>query len=198
LVEGHRRGLFDGSQTSRTPEQEVFVAATRRAIPNAGALLARSTLDARALHGSASLAGTALVIRGIAKAAPSAEVMTRVAVAAIHGNPAAAALITRNATEAYRGPDRARAVAGIQQAATGAQPSPEHPASPAALPRSERGRPVAARPDEPHSTAARPAARERVAVRDRKVEKRTSRRPQPKQPPGRQPEKSRHNEEGHP
>jgi hypothetical protein len=95
LAEGHRRGLFDGSQTNRTPEQEAFVAETKRAMPNAGALLARSTLEARNLHGAAGLAGTALVISGIAKAAPSAEVMTRVAVAAIHSNPGAAALITR-------------------------------------------------------------------------------------------------------
>jgi hypothetical protein len=198
LVEGQRRSLFDGSQTNRTPEQEAFVAETRRAMPNAGTLLAHSTLEASTLHGSASLAGTALVIRGIAKAAPSAEVMTRVAVAAIHANPAAAALITRHATEAYRGPDRARAVAGIQQAAVSTQPSPKRPVSPAALPRSERRYPVAARRDEPRSTAARPAARERIAVRDRQIERGTSRRPPPKQPPGRQPEKSRRNEEGHP
>jgi hypothetical protein len=186
LTEGNRRKLFDGSQTNRTPEQEAFVAETRRAMPNADALLARSTVEARALHGSASLAGTALVIRGIAKAAPSPEVVTRVAVAAIHANPAAATQITHYATEAYRGPDRARAVAGIQKAAAGtsrpalpgatpsratpaalprpsatpARPSAQRPVSPGSAPGPQPGRPVAARPGEPRATAFPPPARE--------------------------------------
>jgi hypothetical protein len=215
LTEGNRRSLFDGSQTSRTPEQEAFVAETKRAVPNADALLARSTLEARALHGSASLAGTAMVIRGIAKAAPSAEVVTRVAVAAIHANPAAATQITRSVTETYRGPDRARAVAGIKEAAAGAsrpappgttpsratpaalprpsanpaRPSPERGASPGSVPRPEQGRPVAARPGEPRATAVPPAAREPAAARQRQAAKPTPQRTPPKQPPARQPQK---------
>jgi hypothetical protein len=166
LTEGNRRNLFDGSQTNRNPEQEAFVAETRRAMPNAGALLARSTLEAHALHGSASLAGTALVIRGIAKAAPSAEVVTHVAVAAIHANPAAATQIARYATDAYRGPDRAQAVAGIQRAAAGTSRA------------------------EPRATTVPPAAREPAAARARQAGRPTPHRPPPKQPPSRQPEKT--------
>jgi len=211
LTEGHRRNLFDGSQTSRTPEQEAFIAETRRAMPNAEALLARSALEARALHGSASQAGTALVIRGIAKAAPSPEVVTRVAVAAIHANPAAATQITRYATEAYRGSDRARAVAGIQHAAAAsrpalpgttpsraapaalprpsanpARPSPQRPVSPASAPRPEPGHPVAARPGEPRATAVPPAARGPAAARERQAGRPTAQRPPPQRPPPQQ------------
>jgi hypothetical protein len=214
LTEGHRHNLFDGSQTNRTPEQEAFVAETRRVMPNADALLARSTLEARALHGAASSAGTALVIRGIAKAAPSAEVVTRVAAAAIHANPAAATQISRYATEAYRGPDRAQAVAGIQHAAAGAsrpaspgttpsratpaalprpsanpaRPSTEHPAGPGSVPRPEQGRPVAARPGAPRATAVPPAARV-PAARERQAGKPASQQAPQKQPPSRQSKK---------
>ncbi len=216
LTEGSRRSLFDGSQTTRTPEQQAFVAETRRAVPNADALLARSTLEARALHSSASAAGTAMVIRGIAKAAPSAEVVTRVAVAAIHANPAAAKQITREVAEAYRGPDRARAVAGIKQAAAGtsrpasprttpsratpaalprpsanpARPSHERPVGPGSVPRPEQGRPGAARPGEPRATAVPPAAREPAAARARQAARPTSQRALPKLPRSRQPAKA--------
>lgn len=217
LTEGQRHSLFDGAQTRRTPEQEAFVAETKRAMPNAAAQLARSTLDARALHSSASLAGTELVIRGIAKAAPSAEVVTRVAVAAIHANPAAATQITRSATEAYRGPDRDRAVAGIRQAAAGtsrtappgttparasaaalhqpsanpARPSPQRPVGPGSVPRPEQGRPVAARPGEPRAGAVPPAARQPATAHERQAVKPTPQRPPPpKQPPPRQPAKA--------
>jgi hypothetical protein len=194
LTEGNRRNLFNGSQTTRTQEQEAFIAETRRAIPNAAALLARSTLEAGALHRSASLAGTALVIRGIAKAAPSAEVLTHVAAATIHANPAAATQISRYATETYRGPDRARAVAGIQQAAASAgrqvlpRATPSRTAS-ARLPRPSAN-PVPLPPQrraEPRATAAPPLGREPVAARERQGA--TSQRPPPQQARSRQPKK---------
>ena len=51
-------------------------------------------------------AGTALVIRGVGRVAPSVDVMRRVTDASVRANPTAAAAITRHATETYRGPDR--------------------------------------------------------------------------------------------
>jgi hypothetical protein len=219
LTEGQRRNLFDGSRTGRTPEQEAFVAETRRAMPNAGALLAHSAEEARALHGAASLAGTAVVIRGVAKAAPSPEVVTRVAATAIHANPAAATQITRYATEGYRGPDRARAVAGIQKAAAagagrspsrlappGTTPSratpaslprqfanpaqpPQHPGGPSSAPRPEQRLPVAARPGEQRATAVPPAARQPPVARQRQAARPMPQPVLPKQPPPRQPAK---------
>jgi len=216
LTEGHRHNLFDGSQPNRTPEQEAFVAETRRLMPNADAQLAHSALEARALHSSASSAGTEMVIRGIARAAPSAEVVTRVAVAAIHANPAASTQITRYASEAYRGPDRARLAAGIQHAAAAsrpplpgttpsratpaaavprppanpARPSPQRPVSTGSVPRPEPGRPVAARPGEPRATAVPPAARQPAAARAMQAGKPTVPSVLPKQPPPRQPAKA--------
>jgi hypothetical protein len=194
LTEGNRRNLFNGSQTTRTPEQEAFIAETRGAIPNAAALLAHSTLEAGALHRSASLAGTALVIRGIAKAAPSADVMTRVAVATIHANPAVATQIIRYATEAYRGPDRARAVVGIQRAASASRPTLPH-ATPsrttsAAFPRPSANppRPPPQRRAEPRAPATPPLARQQpVAAREKQGA--TSQRAPSKQPRSRQPKK---------
>jgi len=106
LVEANRVNLFAGRQTTRTPEQAAFIARAARDNPNAAATLRRFTTEAHAMHSAAVTTGTAFVIRGVGRAAPSAEVMRRVTAASVRANPGAAALITRHAGEAYRGPDR--------------------------------------------------------------------------------------------
>lgn len=109
LVEGNRRNLFDGAQAARTPEQQAFIAAAARTMPQARATIARSTAQMAALHRSASLAATGAVIRGIAVAAPSPEVLKRVTAGAARANPAAAALIRQTAVAPGRGPEGGRA-----------------------------------------------------------------------------------------
>ena len=106
LTEANRVNLFDGRQTTRTPEQTAFLARAARDNPNAAAAMRRYTENARALHAANMRAGTAFVMRGIGHAAPSAEVMRRVTAASIRANPGAAALIQRHANESRRGPDR--------------------------------------------------------------------------------------------
>jgi FecR-like protein len=107
LTEGNRVGLFAAHRGPPTPEQAAFLDRAAHENPTAASVLHRATVDARAIHGANVSAGTALVIRGIGHAAPSADVMHRVTAAAVHANPAAAALINRHASEAYRGPDHA-------------------------------------------------------------------------------------------
>jgi hypothetical protein len=106
LAEGSRVGLFSGRQTTRTPEQTAFLARATHDNPNAPAMMRRFTAEAHTMHSAATTAGTAFVIRGVGHAASSAEVMRRVTAASVHANPAAAGLITRHATESYRGTDR--------------------------------------------------------------------------------------------
>jgi hypothetical protein len=108
LTEGNRLNLFNGKQTARTPEQTAFLARAARDNPNAAATLRRFTTESHAMHSANVTAGTAFVIRGVGRAAPSAEVMRRVTAASVHANPGAAALITHHATESYRGPDRGK------------------------------------------------------------------------------------------
>jgi len=106
LAEGNRVGLFNGRQTTRTPEQTAFLARAAHDNPNAPAMMRRFTTDAHTMHSAAATAGTAFVIRGVGHAALSADVMRRVTAASVHANPAAAGLINRHATESYRGTDR--------------------------------------------------------------------------------------------
>jgi hypothetical protein len=106
LTEANRVNLFDGRQTTRTPEQTAFLARAGRDNPNAGAMMRRYTENARALHAANMRAGTEFVMRGVGHAAPSAEVMRRVTAASMRANPGAAALIQRHANDSYRGPDR--------------------------------------------------------------------------------------------
>jgi hypothetical protein len=123
LVEGNRRGLFDGAQTARTADQQAFLAQASRAMPQARTAIARSTAQAAALHHTANLAGAELVIRGVATAAPTAEVLTRVANAAARTNPAAASAIRRSAIAAYHGSNRAREAAQLGGGTGGAPES---------------------------------------------------------------------------
>jgi hypothetical protein len=106
LTEANRVNLFDGRQTTRTPEQTAFLARATRDNPNAAATMRRYTENARALHAANMRAGTEFVMRGVGHAAPSAEVMRRVTAASVRANPGAAALIQRHANESYRGQDR--------------------------------------------------------------------------------------------
>jgi hypothetical protein len=106
LTEANRVNLFDGRQTTRTPEQTAFLGRAARDNPTAAAMMRRYTDNARALHAANMRAGTEFVMRGIGHAAPSAEVMRRVTAASVRANPGAAALIQRHANDSYRGPDR--------------------------------------------------------------------------------------------
>jgi hypothetical protein len=107
LVEANRVNLFARSQAARTPEQTAFLARASRERPDATATLRHFTEQARAIHAGNVTRGTEFVIRGVGHAAPSAQVMRRVTDAATRANPAAAARISRHATESYRGADRA-------------------------------------------------------------------------------------------
>ncbi|HWB51325.1 MAG TPA: FecR domain-containing protein [Stellaceae bacterium] len=106
LAEANRVNLFDRRQAARTPEQTAFLARAAREMPRARATLRRATIDARAVHAAAVTRGTAFVLRGVGRAAPSAAVMQRVTAASTRANPGAAAAISRQAGEAYRGADR--------------------------------------------------------------------------------------------
>lgn len=116
LTEAQTHNLFDGAQPRRTPEQQAFLARAERMVPQAHALIHRSDAGAQSLHVVGTAFGTATVIRGVAKTAPSAEVLTRVATAAARANPAAAGIITQSSLDAYQGPDRARAADLIHRA----------------------------------------------------------------------------------
>lgn len=106
LVEGNRVNLFHGAPGPRTPEQTAFLARTAHDSPNAAAIMQRYQLQSKTIHQATVTAGTALVIRGVGRIAPSVDVMRRVTDASVRANPAAAAAITRHATETYHGPDR--------------------------------------------------------------------------------------------
>ncbi len=106
LVEGNRINLFHGVTGARTPEQASFLTKAARGNPNATAFMQRYQFQAQSIHRAAMTAGTAMVIRGVGRVAPSVDVMRRVTDASVRANPAAAAAITRHATETYRGPDR--------------------------------------------------------------------------------------------
>lgn len=105
LVEGNRVNLFRGGQAPRTPEQTAFIARAARDNPRAEAALQRYGLQAQTIHRSSVTAGTALVIRGIGRAAPPAEVMRRITDASVKANPGAATAINRHVTETYHGVD---------------------------------------------------------------------------------------------
>jgi len=106
LVEGNRVNLFQRGQATRTAEQAAFLARAARERPDAAVTMHRFTDQARAMHTGNVTRGTEFVIRGIGRAAPSAQVMRRVTDAATRANPSAAALINRHASESYRGADR--------------------------------------------------------------------------------------------
>jgi hypothetical protein len=114
LVEANRLNLFHGGPSPRTPEQTAFINRAAHENPGAAANLRRFTTQAGVLRTASTTAGTALVIRGVARAAPSPEVVHRVTASAVRANPAAAPLITRTATEPFRG-------------APGGGPLPSHP-----------------------------------------------------------------------
>ena len=110
LVEGHRRGLFDGAQSKRTPEQQAFIAAATRQIPAAPMLIARTTTQSGALHRSSSLAAARVVMSGVAAAAPSPDVANRVATNAVRVNPAAVSVIRQTMPAAFQTPHAGEAV----------------------------------------------------------------------------------------
>lgn len=122
LAEGNRVNLFRGGQAPRTPDQTAFLARAAHDNPNAAAVMQRYQLQAQTIHQASMTAGTALVIRGVGRVAPSVDVMRRVTDASVRANPAAAAAITRHATETYRGPDR-----GQLLHPTASVPVPVHP-----------------------------------------------------------------------
>jgi hypothetical protein len=126
LIEANRVELFSGRPMMRTPEQTAFLTRTARENPNAAATMRRFSTEARSLHAASVARGTAFVLHGVGRAAPSAEVMRRVTAASTRANPGAARTIERHAADAYRGPDR-----------RGLQPRNERPGSqrPAAQPR---------------------------------------------------------------
>ena len=106
LTEANRLDLFNGRQTTRTPEQTAFLTRVAREHPDAPMVLRRFDAQSRALHTATMDRGTTLVLHGVGRAAPSADVMRRVTAASMRANPGAAASIQRRAGEAYRGNDR--------------------------------------------------------------------------------------------
>jgi hypothetical protein len=179
-------------------------------VPNAPALIAQSTARAGALHQSARLAGTAVVIRGVAAAAPSPEVVSRVASAAVRADPAAAPIITQNAVERFQGPARDRIGAQLSKAAAearGSQPPAPIPASApssrvAARPAAERAQPSrsaategtsGSRPGKPPA-AIRPPPRRQAAARTPPPRRQAAARPPLKQAPRKQPVRDRRDE----
>jgi hypothetical protein len=122
LTEGNRVNLFHGGQAPRTPEQTAFLTRAAHDNPNAAAVMQRYQLQARTIHQASMTAGTALVIRGVGRVAPSVDVMRRVTDASVRANPIAATAIARHATETYRGPDRGQL---LHPAAS--VPVPAHP-----------------------------------------------------------------------
>jgi hypothetical protein len=162
------------------------------------------------LHQSARLAGTAVVIRGVAAAAPSPEVVSRVASAAVRADPAAAPIITQNAVERFQGPARDRIGAQLSKAAAearGSQPPAPIPASApssrvAARPAAERAQPSrsaategtsGSRPGKPPA-AIRPPPRRQAAARTPPPRRQAAARPPLKQAPRKQPVRDRRDE----
>lgn len=125
LVEANRVNLFAGRQTVRTAQQTAFLARAGRENPNAAATLRRFTGEARALHAASMNAGTALVLRGVGRAAPSAETLRRVTAASVRANPAAAALINRHASEALQHREKPGAGRPGERERTNAHSPPE-------------------------------------------------------------------------
>ncbi len=136
LVEGNRVNLFHGAAGARTPEQAAFLTRAAHDSPGASSIMQRYQLQAQTIHRATMTAGTAMVIRGVGRVAPSVDVMRRVTDASVRANPTAAAAITRHATEAYRGPDRGQLLHPAatvpvhpQEHAVTPQPPPQnHPA----------------------------------------------------------------------
>jgi hypothetical protein len=133
LVQGNQVGLFRGGQNPRTPEQTAFLAQAARENPRADAIMQRHRIDAEAMHRASMAAGTALVIHGVGRAAPSAEAMRRVTAAAIRANPGAAAAINRHAEEANRARERGditrhegTALSHPQEQRAGPRPPPQN------------------------------------------------------------------------
>jgi hypothetical protein len=106
LTEANRLDLFNGRQTTRTPEQQAFLARAAREHPDAQMLLRRFDAQSRALHSATMERGTTFVLRGVGHAASSADVMRRVTAASMRANPGVAASIQRRANEAYRSAGR--------------------------------------------------------------------------------------------
>ena len=151
LVEGNRVRLFAGRQAARNAEQVAFLARAARERPTAAVMLRRFATDAHAMHAASMTAGTALVLRGVGRAAPSAEIVRRVTAASVRANPGATALINRHAAEAYQHRQRA-----------------ERPG--------ERGREHAGRPPEHREREGRPAQqREKNPPRRKKGEEKEER-----------------------
>jgi hypothetical protein len=154
LAEGNRVGLFNGRQTTRTPEQTAFLTRAARENPNAVATMRRFTADAHAMHSASVTAGTALVIRGVGHAAPSAEVMRRVTAASVHANPGAAGLIAHHANDSYRGPDRGELNRPTRPGAERPQPGRQPDVNERRQERQERGNVHA--PTQPRGEPRRP------------------------------------------
>ena len=160
LAEANRIGMFRGNP--RTPEQETFLARIARENPRAAAILNSHRATAQAMHRAAVAAGTALVIRGVGRAAHSAEVMRRVMAAAVRANPSAAAAIARHATEAYRGPDRGELNRRPETRRPEAGRAEEHRSLPRTAPqnREEHANPRAERAQPQRDTGSKPARRQ--------------------------------------
>jgi hypothetical protein len=153
LAEGNRVNLFHGGQGPHTPEQAAFIARAARDNPNAGAIMQRNQLQAQTLHRNTMTAGTALVIRGVGRVAPSVDVMRRVTAASVRANPGAEAAITRHATETYRGADRGQL---LHPAASVPMHPQEHVVTPGGTgpvhPPEHNGGTVPVHPQEPNIT----------------------------------------------
>ena len=125
LAEGNRVNLFAGRQTVRTAQQTAFLVRAGRENPNAAATLRRFTGDARALHAASMSAGTALVLHGVGRAAPSTETLRRVTAASVRANPGAAALINRHAGEALQHREKTGIGRPGERERTSVRPPPE-------------------------------------------------------------------------
>ena len=154
LVEGNRHNLFDGAQAARTPAQQAFIAQAERTMPQARATIARSTAQMAAMHRAANLAATGAVIRGVAAAAPSPEVLRRVTAGAARSNPAAAA-IRSGAIAPRRGPEGARPAAPRGNTAARAPPRPRMPYAPPTAASRGNARTYSPYPPAPRQSAGR-------------------------------------------
>jgi len=102
LAEGNRLNLFTGRQTTRTPEQSAFVTRVAREHPTAGAAMRGFTAGALAIHAAATTVGTTLVMRSVALAAPSREVMRNVTAATLRANRGVAGVVQQHVSEFER------------------------------------------------------------------------------------------------
>lgn len=125
LAEGNRVNLFAGRQTVRTAQQTAFLVRAGRENPNAAATLRRFIGDSRVLHSASMSAGTALVLHGVGRAAPSTETLRRVTAASVRANPGAAALINRHAGEALQHREKTGIGRPGDRERTGIRPQPE-------------------------------------------------------------------------